>query len=149
LSVAIFPCEYPLIELINLILYLNGTNFEVEEIEEDFKSRRPAPSGTCRLMPAHSLPGTPTYRTNSSDRLPSPKRSRILQSSVGFLSPEPPPAAALRSSPQGSHVASHINIEDIVDMALPLDFSAPVLSPESPTSPLLPSSPPESLLSPL
>ncbi|KAI2655749.1 Retrotransposon Gag-like protein 9 [Labeo rohita] len=99
-------CEYPLIELINLILYLNSSNFEVEEIEEDFKSRCPALSGTRHVVPAHSSPGTPTYHTNGSDCLPSPKRPHVLQSSFGFLSLEPPAtahsrtsAATLRSSP--------------------------------------------------
>ncbi|KAL0162266.1 hypothetical protein M9458_041662 [Cirrhinus mrigala] len=83
-------CEYPLIELINLILYLKGSNFEVEEIREDYKSRHPEPSGTRRIMPAHSSPGTPTCRTNGSDRLPSPKYPHILQGSICVLSPEPP-----------------------------------------------------------
>ncbi|KAI2645529.1 Disintegrin and metalloproteinase domain-containing protein 29 [Labeo rohita] len=99
-------CEYPLIELINLVLYLNGSNFEVEEIKEDSKSRRPAPSGTRHIMPVHASPGTPTYRTNGSDRLPNPKHPHILQSSISFLSPEPPavarsnpPAAARHSRP--------------------------------------------------
>uniref|UniRef100_A0A671R8I4 Retrotransposon gag domain-containing protein n=1 Tax=Sinocyclocheilus anshuiensis TaxID=1608454 RepID=A0A671R8I4_9TELE len=43
-------CNYPLIELIDLVLYLNGSNHEVEEIKEKFQSRR-----------------TPTYRTNGSN----------------------------------------------------------------------------------
>ncbi|KAL0195021.1 hypothetical protein M9458_008593, partial [Cirrhinus mrigala] len=52
-------CEYPLIELINLVLYLNGSNFEVEEIREDYLFNKGS-----RVMPAHSSPGTPTCRTN-------------------------------------------------------------------------------------
>ncbi|KAL0203317.1 hypothetical protein M9458_001335, partial [Cirrhinus mrigala] len=55
------------------------------------------------------------------------------------------PPAALHSSP----MASLFNVVDIMDMALPPEFSAPILSPSSPTSPLVPSSPPESPMSPL
>ncbi|KAL0151375.1 hypothetical protein M9458_053369, partial [Cirrhinus mrigala] len=151
-------CEYPLIELINLVLYLNGSKFEVEEIREDYMSRRPAPSGTRRVVLALTSPGTPTYRTNGSDRLPRPKRPHVLQSSIWFLSPEPPavarsrtpataprsrlPAASPRSSPPASCVASLINHEDIMDLALPMGFEAPILSP-SPASLLVLSSQPE------
>ncbi|KAL0168224.1 hypothetical protein M9458_036446 [Cirrhinus mrigala] len=49
---------------------------------------------------------------------------------------------APRSSLPASYVTSHINNEDIMDLALPIGFYAPILSP-SPTSPLVPSSPPE------
>ncbi|KAL0148855.1 hypothetical protein M9458_055864, partial [Cirrhinus mrigala] len=63
-------CEYPLIELINLVLYLSGSKFEVKEIREDYISRRLPPSGTRRIVSAHTSPGTPTYRTNGLDRLP-------------------------------------------------------------------------------
>ncbi|KAL0177188.1 hypothetical protein M9458_026082, partial [Cirrhinus mrigala] len=137
-------CEYPLIELIKLVLYLNGSNFEVEEIREDYKSCRSAPSGTRRVTPAHISPGTPTYRTNGLDHLPCPKRPHVLQSAICFLSPEPraaartgtPPAATTpRSNPPASHVAGHIHIEDLMDLALPMGFDAPILSP-SPASPL-------------
>ncbi|KAL0148624.1 hypothetical protein M9458_056064 [Cirrhinus mrigala] len=156
-------CDYPLIELINLILYLNGSNFEVEEMNED-KSRCPAPSGTCRAVSAHSSPRTPTYRTNGSDRLPGPNYPRNILSTAVVLGPEPPAAARTRtpaaarpsppadvphSIPTASHVASHMYVENIMDMALPLEFSAPVLpasSPLSPSSPLVPSSPPASPL---
>ncbi|KAL0204689.1 hypothetical protein M9458_002707, partial [Cirrhinus mrigala] len=41
---------------------------------------------------------------------------------------------------QASHMASRLYIEDIMDMALPLEFSAPVLSPLSLSSPSPPSS---------
>ncbi|KAL0153347.1 hypothetical protein M9458_051343 [Cirrhinus mrigala] len=143
-------CDYPLIELINLILYLNGSNFEVEEMNED-KSRYPAPSGTCRVVSAHSSPRTPTYRTNGSDRLPSPNYPRNILSTTVVLGPEPPaaarsrtpaaarpspPADAQRPSPLASvlrpsppadvphsippalHVASHMYIENIMDISI-------------------------------
>ncbi len=89
-------CDYPLIELINLVLFLNNSNFEVEEM---FQSRRPAPSGARRVSLAHPTPGTPTYSTNGSDRLPSPKHPWKLQSSTIVLSSSPPPPAAPHSSP--------------------------------------------------
>ncbi|KAL0173905.1 hypothetical protein M9458_029873, partial [Cirrhinus mrigala] len=146
-------CEYPLIELINLVLYLKGSNFEVEEIKEDYKSRHPAPSGTRHVTPAHSSLGTPTCRTNGSDHLPSPKHPCILQSSNDVSNPEPPPVAltrppailessppaALRSSPPALPMASQSYIVDIMDMALPLEFTATILSltpPESSTPPV-------------
>ncbi|KAL0193409.1 hypothetical protein M9458_011705, partial [Cirrhinus mrigala] len=84
-------CEYPLIELINLILYLNGSYFKVikEEIKEDYKSCRPAPSKACRVMPAPSSLGTPTYCTNGSDRMPNSKYPGNILSTALILSPEP------------------------------------------------------------
>ncbi len=48
--------DFPLIELINLILFLNGSDFEVEEIP---KSRHPAQAGTRRMSPAHPTPNPP------------------------------------------------------------------------------------------
>ncbi|KAL0149565.1 hypothetical protein M9458_055092 [Cirrhinus mrigala] len=54
-------CNYPLIELINLILYLNCSDFEVEEIEDKFQSQHPAPSEAHCVAPAHPTP--PTART--------------------------------------------------------------------------------------
>ncbi len=75
---------FPLIWLINLILYLNGFDFEVKE---NSKSPRLAPSGTSHVSPAHPMPRTPTYLTNGSDHLPNP---RYPLSSTHFLpSPQP------------------------------------------------------------
>ncbi len=76
---------FSLIWRINLILYLN--DFEVEEVKENSKSPRPAPSGTSHVSPAHPMPRTPTYLTNGSDHLPNP---RYPLSSPHFLpSPQP------------------------------------------------------------
>ncbi len=111
---------FSLIELINLVLYLNGSNFEVEETKEKFQSRHPVPSEACHVSPAHPTPGTPTYRTNGSDRLPRPKYPRIRQSSTIVLSPETPavpqssppaaadarPPVAAKSSPPASPLSS-------------------------------------------
>ncbi len=86
--------DFPLIELINLILFLNGSDFEVEEIPE---SRHPAPAGMRHVSPAHPTPRTPTYLSNGSYRLPNSKNPSFLRSSSIILSPEPPSAA--KSSP--------------------------------------------------
>ncbi len=64
--------EFPLVELINLILFLNRSNFVVE-VKEEFQSRCPVPSETRHVPPAHHTPGTPTYRANGPNRLPSPR----------------------------------------------------------------------------
>ncbi len=45
--------DFPLIELINLMLFLNGSDSEVEIILE---SRHPAPDGTRCAFPAHPKP---------------------------------------------------------------------------------------------
>ncbi len=56
--------DFLLIKLINLILFLNGS---------DFESRHPAPAGTRRVSPAYPTPRTPTYLSNGSHRLPNSK----------------------------------------------------------------------------
>ncbi len=57
---------FPLIELINLIFFLNGS---VEEIP---RPHDPTPAGTRRISPAHPTPRTSAYLSNGS-RLPNPK----------------------------------------------------------------------------
>ncbi|KAI2663896.1 Filamentous hemagglutinin [Labeo rohita] len=102
--------SFSLIELINLILYLNGSDFEVEEIQSPIRSHLPAPSQTRRNAPACPKPRTSTYRVNGSNRQPSPKSPVILQSSTVVLSPmqpassprSSPPASSPRSSPPAS-----------------------------------------------
>ncbi len=44
-------CDYPLIKLISLVLFLNYSDFEVEEM---FQSRRPAPSEARSVLPLHA-----------------------------------------------------------------------------------------------
>ncbi len=75
--------DFPLIELINLILFLNGS---VEEIP---RPRHPTPAGTRRISPVHPTPRTSAYLSNGSYRLPNPKDPPCLQSSSILLSPEP------------------------------------------------------------
>ncbi|KAI2646373.1 Streptococcal surface protein A [Labeo rohita] len=91
-------CSFPLIELINLILYLNGSDFEVEEVQSPIRSHLPVSSQTQRNAPACPKPRTSTYRVNGSNRQPSPKSPVILQSSTAVLSPMRP-ASSPRSNP--------------------------------------------------
>ncbi|KAI2666353.1 Retrotransposon-like protein 1 [Labeo rohita] len=91
-------CSFPLIELINLILYLNGSDFEVEEVQSPIRSHPPVSSQTQRNAPACPEPRTSTYRVNGSNRQPSPKSPVILQSSTAVLSPMRP-ASSPRSNP--------------------------------------------------
>ncbi|KAL0182376.1 hypothetical protein M9458_021751, partial [Cirrhinus mrigala] len=91
-------CSFPLIELINLILYLNGSDFEVEEVQSPIRSHPPVSSQAQRNAPACPKPRTSTYRVNGSNRQPSPKSPVILQSSTAVLSPKRP-ASSLRSNP--------------------------------------------------
>ncbi len=81
--------DFPLIELINLIFFLNGSDEEVEEIP---RPHHPTPAGTRCISPAHPTPRHSAYLSNGS-RLPNPKDPPCLLSSSILLSPEPPPSA--------------------------------------------------------
>ncbi|KAI2647207.1 Streptococcal surface protein A [Labeo rohita] len=81
-----------------LILYLNGSDFEVEEVQSPIRSHLPVSSQTQRNAPACPKPRTSTYRVNGSNCQPSPKSPVILQSSTAVLSPMRP-AASPRSNP--------------------------------------------------
>ncbi|KAI2644449.1 Transposable element Tc1 transposase [Labeo rohita] len=100
--------DYPLIDLINIILYLNCSNFKIEQIENASQMHRPAPSEARHIAPAHPKPRTSTYRSSGSDCLPCPERPKfpvVIQSSAAVLSPMRPassprshlPTAAQRS----------------------------------------------------
>ncbi|RXN33061.1 vegetative cell wall gp1-like isoform X4 [Labeo rohita] len=84
-------CNYPLIELINVVLYLNGSDFEVEECR---MSNRPTPSEARRVVSDNNTSGIPAYRANGSARQPRHKQTPLIQGSIGFLTctPELPPA---------------------------------------------------------
>ncbi|KAL0194527.1 hypothetical protein M9458_008099, partial [Cirrhinus mrigala] len=85
-------CDYPLIELVNVVLYLNGSDFEVEESQV---FRRPAPSQARRIVSVNTMPGAPTYRANDSDRLP----HHPLPAAAAASTRTPPPAASSRRPP--------------------------------------------------
>ncbi|KAL0197591.1 hypothetical protein M9458_006131, partial [Cirrhinus mrigala] len=59
-----FPvCDFSLIELINLILYLNGSNIEIEEERKNEFQSRPVPSESHVTLSAHLMPRSSTCRT--------------------------------------------------------------------------------------
>ncbi len=95
--------DFPLIELINLILFLNGSDDEVEEIP---LPRHPTPAGTRRVSPAHPTPRTSAYLSNGSYRLPNHKDPPCLRSSFILLSPEPPSSA--KPSPRAVALSSPV-----------------------------------------
>ncbi len=59
-------CNFTLVELVNLILYLNGSNLEVEEVKENLTRSHTAPSEKHVASPAHSPPVNSTYLSNGS-----------------------------------------------------------------------------------
>ncbi|ROJ13870.1 hypothetical protein DPX16_19745 [Anabarilius grahami] len=56
-------CLYSLVESINLVLFLNGSGFEIEEVHRRSYSPRPAPSETTVAWPAHQPQISSTYRS--------------------------------------------------------------------------------------
>lgn len=83
---------FSLSELINLVLFLNGSDLEVEVVKEPPKPRHPAPAGTHCVSPAHPMPRSPTYNSNGSYHQPNPKFPALLRSSTVVLSPGAPAA---------------------------------------------------------
>ncbi|ROL50286.1 Stimulator of interferon genes protein [Anabarilius grahami] len=57
-------CNFSLVNSINLILFLNGSNFEVDEIKKNQDYPCPAPSAAYQASPAHLTPEPCTYRFN-------------------------------------------------------------------------------------
>ncbi len=104
----LFKCEFPLVVLINLILYLNGSNFEVEEMEENLNHPHPAPSETHCVSPACPMPGPSTYLITNGSNHPSPP-----------LWPQAP------SKVDSGLVSAHIHIH------FPVSSSEFLLSPQS------------------
>ncbi|XP_016099881.1 vegetative cell wall protein gp1-like isoform X2 [Sinocyclocheilus grahami] len=103
--------DFPLIELINLVLFLNSSDMDVEGVMRLPKSRHPTPAGMCHVSPAHPTPRTSTYPSNGSYRLPNSKFPVVLRSSAGVFSPGAPGSpqsrwpANRKSSPPDVHVA--------------------------------------------
>ncbi len=64
--------SFSLIELFNHVLYLNGLNLEVEEIQSDHHQ---VPPKNHRVSPAHSSPGPSTYPAKCSDHPSTPSTS--------------------------------------------------------------------------
>ncbi|ROK35658.1 hypothetical protein DPX16_17401 [Anabarilius grahami] len=57
-------CEFSLVESINLVLYLNCSNVEVEEVKVKRYPPHPVPSETNKALPAHLTPVPFTYRSS-------------------------------------------------------------------------------------
>ncbi|XP_073701254.1 interleukin-1 receptor type 1 [Garra rufa] len=118
-------CNFPLIELVNLILCLNGSNFEVEEIPSISMSHLPAPSEARRIEPACRMPGTPAYRANGSNHQPSLLSPVILQSSADVLSPMRPAPSPRSSLPASSpHSSPPAATPELVHKMAAADCSA-------------------------
>ncbi|XP_058650291.1 uncharacterized protein LOC131551378 [Onychostoma macrolepis] len=113
-----------------------------------------APAGTRRDSPDHLMPRTSTYCTNGSDRLPCPKYPRVIQSSTLVLNSETP-SAGKSSLPSAAHSSPPVwapapelapvsaPAPELLDMVLPPEFSAPILTPVRPPVPAPPECPPE------
>ncbi|XP_067243657.1 uncharacterized protein [Chanodichthys erythropterus] len=56
-------CNFSLVNSLNIILLLNGSNFEADKIQKN-QSPCPAPSAAYRALPAHLTPEPCTYRFN-------------------------------------------------------------------------------------
>ncbi len=93
--------SYPLIELINLVLFLNGSD---REVETELKSCHPAPAGTRSASPAHPMPRTSAYLSNCSPHLPDSEDSPSspLVPSSSSLSPLVLPSSSSLAPPSSS-----------------------------------------------
>ncbi|KAL0179892.1 hypothetical protein M9458_025334, partial [Cirrhinus mrigala] len=155
----------PVANFINYVLDLSNSKFFVA-VEDP----NPLPIRKHVVAPSHHKPVPSTCVSN--DPVPSvpPAFPQVLRSSSLILSPEqmsafPESPAKMAASPESP---AKMEVVNIMDMALPLEFIATILSsssPESPTSPtspldvssppssptslLVPSSPPKSPTSPL
>ncbi|ROL46217.1 hypothetical protein DPX16_6251 [Anabarilius grahami] len=75
-------CFFSLVENINLILFLNGSDFEIEEVQKESCSPRPVPSETQAAWPVRQPPVSPTYSSSGyspgvlPDQKPKPPKNR-------------------------------------------------------------------------
>jgi len=65
-------CLFSLVESINLILFLNGSEFEIEEVHKESYSPRPALSETQAAWPVHQPPNSSTYRSSGHSLIAQP-----------------------------------------------------------------------------
>ncbi|ROJ36069.1 hypothetical protein DPX16_12694 [Anabarilius grahami] len=122
-------CLFSLVESINLILFLNGSEFEIEEVQSRSCFPRPAPSEIRSAWPVHQPPISSTYHSSghSPGLLPDPthkppkrkssKRSRRSKRVV-TTSPEPPtflePAPAFHEPPKEAEWLIDFGVEPTV-----------------------------------
>ncbi len=119
--------SYPLIELINLVLFLNGSDREVETVP---KSCHPAPAGTSSASPAHPMPRTSAYLSNCSPHLPDSEDSPS--------SPLVPSSSSSSPLVPSSSSSSPLVLSSSSSSPLVLPSSSSLVPPSS--SPLVPSS---------
>ncbi|XP_048021312.1 uncharacterized protein LOC125252223 [Megalobrama amblycephala] len=95
-------CYLSLVESINLVLYLNGSDFEVEEVKVEKYHPRPAPSETQVAWSAHSLPAPSTYPSNESVHLYPPAFPHVLSSGI-LMAAIPEPRCKMAATPESQH----------------------------------------------
>ncbi len=129
--------SYPLIELINLVLFLNGSDREVETVP---KSCHPAPAGTSSASPAHPMPRTSAYLSNCSPHLPDSEDSPSspLVPSSSSSSPLVPSSSSSSPLVLSSSSSSPLVLSSSSSSPLVLPSSSSLVPPSS--SPLVPSS---------
>ncbi|ROL44051.1 hypothetical protein DPX16_6496, partial [Anabarilius grahami] len=77
-------CFFSLVESINLILFLNGSDFKIEEVQGKSYYPRPVPSETHVAWSVHQSPVSSTYPSSGSSHLvlpdlkPNPPMKRPL-----------------------------------------------------------------------
>ncbi|ROL49801.1 hypothetical protein DPX16_13466 [Anabarilius grahami] len=62
-------CFFSLVKSINLILFLNGSDFEIEEVQEKSYLPRPVPSETQATWPVRQPPVSSTYPSSGSSHV--------------------------------------------------------------------------------
>ncbi len=120
--------DFPLFELINLVLYLNGSNSKVEEIKENINGSHLAPTETHRASPTHPVPGLSTYLANGSDH-PSPPVLSCTRRRTAYNAD----LGAKVYDPAFQSVRSVLKAASLP--LSPVTRSVPILSPESPAAP--------------
>ncbi|XP_058617495.1 histone-lysine N-methyltransferase 2D-like [Onychostoma macrolepis] len=138
--------DFPLKELLNLVLLLNDSNFEIHEVVEPRQSSCPAHAEARHIAPAHLKPGTPTYRTNRSDHLPDHKYPQVLlNTSIVPSSGRPPRSTANPPTERAANPPPR----SVAGLLVPSSSPSPPLVPSSsPSPPLVQSSSPSPPLVP-
>ncbi|KAL0176345.1 hypothetical protein M9458_028675, partial [Cirrhinus mrigala] len=118
-------CRKPIADFINYVLDLNNSEFIV-----DVEDPNPPPIRKCAPAPSHRQPAPSTY--SSKEFAPSipPVLPQVLSPDLMAAM-----AATLEFTPAG--------LVDLLDMVLPREFSALILSSTPPESPTPPEHPPE------
>ncbi|ROL52190.1 hypothetical protein DPX16_6067 [Anabarilius grahami] len=106
-------CSFSLVESINLILFLNGSDFEIEEVQEKTCLPRPVPSEKYAAWSVHPQPVSSTYPSSGSAHfvlpVPKPKPPKKMAAAtskprhkMAATKPKPPrKMAAAVPEPQG------------------------------------------------